>query len=102
MDFRIVGGRPRLRASYIMKRDPRARAAYDAIRRRGATAEEAKDTIEEAFQKSFLEVLIAYDPNERGQIARDRRKAEIWLSLQEGLSVDSIFADLPPRPSRPS
>jgi hypothetical protein len=57
-DFRIVNGVPRLRASYIMRRDPRARAAYEAIRRRGASAEEAASQIEYAFQQSFLEVVL--------------------------------------------
>jgi hypothetical protein len=28
---------------------------------------------------------------------RDRRKAEIWLSLQEGLPLERIFPDLPER-----
>jgi hypothetical protein len=42
-----------------------------------------------------------YGEDEGSQIARDRRKAEIWLCLQEGLSVESIFPNLPPR-HRPS
>ena len=96
-EFKIdANGRPCLKASYIMKRDPRAKAACDALRRRGLSARAAEDEIENAFQLAFTEVLIAeaFQEGERGEIARDRRKAEIGLSLQEGLPVEKIFPDL--------
>jgi hypothetical protein len=72
-----ANGRPCLKASYIMKRNPDARAAYDAIRRRGATAKEAAATIERTFQHMFTETLLAevYEEGERGEIARDRRRS---------------------------
>jgi hypothetical protein len=104
-DFKTdANGRQCLKAGYVMKRDPRAKAAYDALRRRGLPREEAEARIEQAFQMAFTEALIAeaFEEGERGQIARDRRKTEIWLSLQEGLSVERIFPDLPLLPARPS
>jgi hypothetical protein len=103
-EFKVgADGRLRLKASYIMRKDPRAKAAYDALQRRGLSATAAKNEIEHAFQLAFTEALIAEvsEEGERGEIARDRCKAEIWLSLQEGLPVESIFPDLPPR-HRPS
>jgi hypothetical protein len=86
-------GRPCLKASYIMRKDPRAKAAYNALRCRGLSARAAKDEIEHAFQLAFTEVLIAeaFEEGERGELTRDRRKAEIWLSLAEGFAGGEYF-----------
>jgi len=67
--------------------------------RRGISAKNAESTIEDVFQRSFREALLAevHEEGPRGELARDRHKAEIWLSVREGLPVDSIFSDLPSR-----
>jgi hypothetical protein len=49
-------GRAALKASYITRRDPGAKAAYDAMRRRALSAKDAKTEIETAFEQSFHEL----------------------------------------------
>jgi hypothetical protein len=92
-DFVMRDGRPVLKASYIM---PEIRAPRWGLRRRGMPAKDAESTIEDAFQRSFREALLAevYEQGARGELARDGRKAKIWLSVREGVPVDSLFSDL--------
>jgi hypothetical protein len=84
-------GRPHgLPASYIMARDPNAKAAFQALRKRGFSKEEAKHQIERVFDASFRRVL-------RSEIEDKRRtdpRPECWLLLAEGLPVERIFPDL--------
>jgi hypothetical protein len=47
-----------LRASYIMRKDPDARAAYEAMRRRGVTRADAETAIEFACLQCFREKLL--------------------------------------------
>jgi hypothetical protein len=74
----------RLPASYIMHHDPRARAAYTAMRHRGLSAQEAEHEIEVVGEKGFWEVLV---------FGIDRR-LELWISLEEGLRAADLFADI--------
>jgi hypothetical protein len=79
-------GKPnrRLPASYIMRHDPRARAAYTTMRRRGLSAQDAEHEIEIVGEKGFLEVLV---------FGIDRR-LELWISLEEGLRAADLFDDI--------
>ena len=78
-------GKPRrLPAGYIMRRDPRAKTAYTAMRRRCLSAQEAEHEIETSFQNAFRETLI---------FGIDRR-LEIWIALEEGLRTADLFADI--------
>jgi hypothetical protein len=76
--------RRRLPASYIMRHDPRARAAYTAMRRRGLSVQEAEHEIEVVGEKGFWETLV---------FGIDRR-LELWISLEEGLRAADLFADI--------
>jgi hypothetical protein len=62
LEVKIVNGWPRLKASYIMRADPRAKAAYDAIRHRGASAEEAADQIEYVAEQLEQTSLFCFKP----------------------------------------
>jgi hypothetical protein len=95
MKRRIAMGRPKLKlddkgrprrmpASYIMKKDERARAAFDAMRKRGLSREEAWKEIEVAFENAFRETVF---------VGIDRR-LEIWIALEEGKRAKELFADL--------
>jgi hypothetical protein len=74
----------RLPASYIMRHDPRARAAFRAMRRRGLSAQEAEHEIEVVGEKGFWETLV---------FGIDRR-LELWIALEEGLRAADLFADI--------
>jgi hypothetical protein len=78
-------GKPRrMPASYIMKKDERARSAFEAMRRRGMSREEAWKEIEIAFENAFRETVF---------VGIDRR-LEIWIALEEGKRAKELFADL--------
>jgi hypothetical protein len=78
-------GRPRrMPASYIIKQDERARAAYEAMRKRGLSREEAEDRIERCFELAFRETIL---------LGVDRRML-VWISLEEGAEIDAIFTEL--------
>jgi hypothetical protein len=74
----------RMSATYVMKRDPRARAAYTAMRKNGLTREEAWREIEVCFENAFWETVF---------VGIDRR-LEIWIALEEGKRAKDLFADL--------
>jgi hypothetical protein len=74
----------RLPASYLMRHDPRAQAAYKVMRRHGLSAQEAEHEIEIVGEKSFYETLV---------FGIDRR-LELWISLEEGLRAADLFADI--------
>jgi hypothetical protein len=74
----------RLPASYIMHHDPRARAAYTAMRHRGLSAQDAEHEVETVGEKGFYETLV---------FGIDRR-LELWISLEEGLRAADLFADI--------
>jgi hypothetical protein len=75
-------GRPRyLPADYIMRKDPHARVAYHALRRRGRSPAEAEHAIELTSWHAFIEAVLH---------EKDRRP-EIWFLLAEGLPVEKIF-----------
>jgi hypothetical protein len=82
-------------ATYIMRNDPHAKAAYQALRKRGLSRAKAEQLIERVFYQSFVEVLLDDRPNWRDA---DRRP-EIWFLLAEGMPVKRIFPDLPERHS---
>jgi hypothetical protein len=91
-------GRPKyLPASYIMKRDPAARAAFQALRRRGMARAEAEQQIELAFHKAFCEMIIHKIDQENADWREGDRRPEVWLLLAEGMPVERIFPDLPKR-----
>jgi hypothetical protein len=78
-------GRPRrMPASYIMKKDERAKAAFDAVRKRRLTREEAETRIERVFEGCFRETLF---------FGVDRRMLA-WIALEEGAEVGAIFTEL--------
>jgi hypothetical protein len=80
-------GRPRyLPARWIMKRDPDARMAYHALRRRGVSPQDAERAIERTAYEAFVEILI-HEGN-------DWRDADRWFLLAEGLPVEKIFPKL--------
>jgi hypothetical protein len=74
----------RLPAGYIMHHDPRARAAYKAMRHRGLSAQDAEHEIEIVGEKSFHETLV---------FGIDRR-LELYISLEEGLRAADLFDDI--------
>jgi hypothetical protein len=45
--------------------------------------------IRDAFEESFMEILCCYDELTPEQ--RDKRKAEIWALLAEGMPIARIF-----------
>jgi hypothetical protein len=91
-------GQPRyMPASYIMRKDTNAQMAYQALRRRGVSRAEAEHAIELTNYEAFVEVLTHEGPNWRDA---DRRP-EVWFLLAEGLPIERIFPDRPPR-HRPS
>jgi hypothetical protein len=77
-------------ARYILRRDPGAKAAYRALRRRGLSRADAERQIEFAFYESFVEVLI----HEGSDWREADRRPEIWALLAEGLSIERIFPEL--------
>ena len=91
-------GRPRLKASYIMRRDPNARAEYQALRRRGVSREKAEALIERVSHEAFVAVLCHAADYSDWRAADPR--PECWLLLAEGMPVERIFPDLhlPTRP----
>ena len=84
-------GRPQgLPASYIMAKDPEAKAAFQALRRLGLSKEEAKRQIERVFDASFRRILLSEIKDTR----RTDPRPECWLLLAEGIPVERIFPDL--------
>ena len=80
-------GRPRyLPADYIMRRDPHAKAAYHALRRRRRSLAEAEHAIELTSWHAFIEAIL----HEKD------RQPEVWLLLAEGLPLEKIFPTLHP------
>jgi hypothetical protein len=76
----------RMPASFIMRRDEYAKAAYKALRRRGLGRTAAETEIERCFEASFRTVLFSYrDPD------RCDPRPECWLLLSQGLSLTQIF-----------
>jgi hypothetical protein len=74
-----------------MRKDPGAKAAYQALRKRGLSRADAERHIELAFYQSFIEVLL-----HEGSDWRDAdRRPEVWALLAEGLPVERIFPELP-------
>ena len=68
----------------------RAKAAFQALRRRGLSKEEAKRQIERVFDASFRRILLSEIKDTR----RTDPRPECWLLLAEGIPVERIFPDL--------
>jgi hypothetical protein len=96
--FKIVDGRPVMKASYVMKKDPNARMAYRALRGRGVSREKAEALIEAVSREAFITV-VCHAADYSDWKAADPRP-ECWFLLAEGLPVERIFLDLhlPTRP----
>ena len=67
-----------------MRKDPHAKAAYQALRRRGVSPKKAEALIERVSREAFISVLC------HGANWRDADpRPECWLLLAEGLPVES-------------